>query len=192
MALNGEMIGSVAPTELTADVLDPLKDVLKRDLNIMFDNTKPAPAPAPVPKVDPPLQQAKAADALEKSLSQRVPHASTAASSNRFAVCLWCLTLFSSRDILFLQQQTWPPAHTCSCSSSRRRNLACASVTRSPAFCSRCRPWHPSRLLLTISRPRPCSQRQRQAGSEAWGRGHGRGRGWSRPWWPAICQCDVF
>ena len=44
MALNGEMIGSVAPTALTANVLDPLKDVLRRDLNVMFDNTKPAPA----------------------------------------------------------------------------------------------------------------------------------------------------
>ena len=51
MALNGEMIGSVAPTALTANVLDPLKDVLKRDLNVMFDNTKHAPSPAPAPKV---------------------------------------------------------------------------------------------------------------------------------------------
>ena len=41
MALNGEMIGSVTPTALTNDVLDPLKDVLKRDLNILFENTKP-------------------------------------------------------------------------------------------------------------------------------------------------------
>jgi RNA recognition motif-containing protein len=39
-ALNGGMIGSVAPTELTANVLDPLKDVLKRDLDIIFENTK--------------------------------------------------------------------------------------------------------------------------------------------------------
>ncbi len=49
MALNGEMIGNVAPTALTANVLDPLKDVLKRDLNVMFDNTKHAPAPDSVP-----------------------------------------------------------------------------------------------------------------------------------------------
>jgi hypothetical protein len=54
MALNGEMIGSVAPTALTANVLDPLKDVLKRDLNVMFDNTKSAPTPAPAPKVPAP------------------------------------------------------------------------------------------------------------------------------------------
>jgi hypothetical protein len=39
-ALKGGMIGSVEPTALTADVLDPLKDVLKRDLNMMFENTK--------------------------------------------------------------------------------------------------------------------------------------------------------
>ena len=47
-ALNGGMVGKYFPTQLDDDVMDPLKDVLKKDLDKLFTATPQGPsAPAP-------------------------------------------------------------------------------------------------------------------------------------------------
>jgi len=42
LALNGGMVGKYFPTQLDDDVLEPLKDVLKHELNVLFDRTAAA------------------------------------------------------------------------------------------------------------------------------------------------------
>jgi hypothetical protein len=39
LALNGGMVGKYFPTQLDDDVMDPLKDVLKKDLDELFRAT---------------------------------------------------------------------------------------------------------------------------------------------------------
>jgi hypothetical protein len=49
LALNGGMVGKYFPTQLDDDVMDPLKDVLKKDLDELFRATPQGPsAPAPL------------------------------------------------------------------------------------------------------------------------------------------------
>ena len=52
LALNGGMVGKYFPTQLEDDVLEPLKRVLKRELNEIFEKTAAA-ASAPPPAVAP-------------------------------------------------------------------------------------------------------------------------------------------
>ena len=48
VALNGGMVGKYFPTQLDDDVMDPLKDVLKKDLDKLFRATPGPSAPAPL------------------------------------------------------------------------------------------------------------------------------------------------
>ncbi len=67
-ALNGGMIGKHFPTTIDDSVLDPLKNVLKNDLNSVFLHTQAA-DPEPAPPSDPesvPLQPTPAMPARSK------------------------------------------------------------------------------------------------------------------------------
>jgi hypothetical protein len=52
-ALNGGMIGKHFPTTIDDSVLDPLKNVLKNDLNSVFLDTQVAPELAPLSDPEP-------------------------------------------------------------------------------------------------------------------------------------------
>ena len=49
VALNGGMVGKYFPTQLDDDVLEPLKDVLKHELNVLFERTQTAAAASATP-----------------------------------------------------------------------------------------------------------------------------------------------
>ena len=58
-ALNGGMVGKFFPTQLDDDVMSPLKDVLKKDLDTIFKKT----AATQVPPTSAPSASASSASA---------------------------------------------------------------------------------------------------------------------------------